>query len=276
MSLESILVEGRNCRQPVAAFNVFDAATVRGAIAAAAERARPIILQFSQRTVQHLGARFCSAVVVESCRNLGADGVFIHLDHVTDPPTITDALQGGFDGVMYDGSHLPYELNVATTRRWVATGRPLGVIVEGEITPIAGAEDGVFSEAGEPLSIAMASQFVEATGVALFSGAIGTAHGEYKSHPKLDFELIGQLSRIPDAGFVVHGGSGLDSETLVRLARSGVAKVNFSSDLKKAWLGGGGSSSEVDPYGRLRMSEEAVRQVCADKMRSLDGNGGAH
>lgn len=257
----------------LAAFNVVDLAMAQGAIRAAAASGVCAIIQFSTRTVRHFGASTLSNAV-KSMAARWRTQVFVHLDHCADEEVLWDAINGGFDGIMADGSHLDLEDNVRFTRTWVQRAHAAGVVAEGEFGAIGGVEEDV---AGGPDGVRVEADavidFAIRTGVDLIGTNIGTAHGVYSAPPAIDFDLIERVVPGLPAGLVVHGGSGLSAETLRRLSRLGVAKVNFSTDLKLAWAAGMRTildrEANPEPLACARAAEEAVLDVCRAKIEAL-------
>lgn len=264
-----------NSGRPLAAFNVVDFAMAQGAVRAASTTGVHTIIQFSMRTVRHFGAETLARAVKTLAARWNAS-VYVHLDHCTDEDVLHDAVSGGFDGIMVDGSHLDFDDNVQFTREWVARAHAAGMVVEGELGAISGVEDGTTSGVvGARYDADELRAFVERTGVDLIGTDIGTAHGLYDEPPDIDFPLIERV--IPDlsAGFVVHGASGLSDELLNRFAKVGVAKVNFSTDLKIAWgkamrasLDAGGMP---EPLMCSHAAERAVFDICIRKISALHG-----
>lgn len=270
-------IEVMDTARPVPAFNVVDLAMARGAARAAAASGRPAILQLSARVVEYYGAETVVAVVRAAAAAFDAS-VFIHLDHCSDGDTIAAAIAAGFDGVMADGSHMEAEVNAEFTRKWAVRARESGVLVEGALGFGADEEDGVLigRDAGRT-SVEQLRSFAEFTGVNLLGTDIGTRHGLYETAPVIDLALVAEFVRAVPAGFVVHGGSGLDRTVLGDLARHGAAKVNFSTDLKYAWAAAArravGESTAPDPLRAVREIERAISEVCSEKIRALSTGG---
>ncbi|BBB48017.1 fructose-bisphosphate aldolase, class II [Pelolinea submarina] len=146
------------------------------------------------------------------------------------------AIRAGFTSVMVDRSKLPYEENVAQVKEVVRMAHAVGVSAEAELGHVGigsnYAVDGV-SNFTDP---ELAKKFVEETQIDALAVAIGTAHGLYKGEPKLQFDLLEQIVNSVDIPLVLHGGSGTGDENLARACRSGINKVNLSTDMKYAAL----------------------------------------
>jgi tagatose 1,6-diphosphate aldolase GatY/KbaY len=259
--------------QPLLAFNIVDLPSALGVLDAARSAVRPVILQVSARTVRFYGTDVVAASLKSAVRAAGVCG-FVHLDHCQDDDLIGASLEAGFDGVMVDGSHLPFEANVAWTRRWVEQARATDAVVEGEVTPIVGAEDGIMgADAAAPPEPQEYETFSVGTGVDFLGADIGTAHGLYAVAPTIHFDFLAAVVRPDLPGFVVHGASGLDEGRLRRLARLGVAKLNFSTDLKTAWFRGITDSTPAglaEPLKALEGARAAVAAMAKAKWHCME------
>ena len=155
--------------------------------------------------------------------------VCVHLDHGADFEEVKRALDLGFTSVMYDGSALPYEINVANTRTVVDLASQFSASVEAEIGSM-GAE--VSEEGGEADESCytdpdIAAKFVTETGVDALACSFGTVHGIYKSAPRLDIDRIARIRKATGVPVVMHGGSGISDEDFRKCIENGVRKINF-------------------------------------------------
>lgn len=266
----SIVRAARRNASPLPAFNIVDASSLQGVIRAAGAVNVPVIAQFSARTVQFYGARVVRDLVSGTAVDVEC---FLHLDHCSDDAVLGAAMDAGFDGVMADGSHLPFEDNVRWTRGWAERGHARDVLVEGELGVIVGAEEGMAGgEGGETPDVESYLEFARQTGVDLLGADIGTAHGHYDAPPDIRYELLEGLAPRDAPGFVVHGGSGLSAETLQRLAGLRAVKFNFSTALKEAWVRGvsKGLSNESragEPLAVLASARAAVAAMAEETLR---------
>ena len=235
-SSKQLLIEARERRQALGAFNAVDAASVSGIIRAAEKAGFPVIVQTSTSTVRQTGWDLLHAIVRETAKPAGVP-VVLHLDHCTDTAFVFEAIRAGWTSVMFDGSHLPVEDNIAATRRVVEAARKQGITVEAELGYIGGVEDERVSGAqNQPLSVEEVVAFVEQTGVDSLALGIGNAHGIYTSpDPRLDLGLLERVSGRIAIPLVLHGASGLPFETVRACLQLGVSKVNYSTDIKIAY-----------------------------------------
>ena len=153
----------------------------------------------------------------------------LHLDHAESIDLIKEALDLGFDSVMYDGSKLSYRENVITSKQVAELCRKYQATIEVELGEVGG-KDGVHAP-GARTNPSEAKQFVEETGVDLLAVAVGTSHGQVTREAELDFQLIQELSANVRVPLVLHGSSGVSDENLKRAVQSGMRKVNIATHL---------------------------------------------
>lgn len=168
--------------------------------------------------------------------------VCVHLDHGENLSYLEKALDMGFTSVMYDGSLLSYEDNVANTRKAVEMASRTGASVEAELGVLGGREAGAAGtdteEKAEDLYTDphMARAFVKETGIDALAASFGTAHGIYKVQPNIDFERIGRIRELTGIPLVMHGGSGVSPEDYRTAIRRGVRKINYYSYMSNAGM----------------------------------------
>ena len=164
----------------------------------------------------------------------------LHLDHGGSFDDVMRAISCGFTSVMIDGSLLPYEENVAITKRVVDAAHCVGVSVEGELGTIG--STGTSVEGGVTKVIytdpTQAEDFVKRTGVDTLAVAIGTAHGIYPKDlvPELKMDILADITSRVNIPLVLHGGSANPDEEIVNAVRIGIQKINISSDMKAAYF----------------------------------------
>lgn len=214
--------------------NFYNLETLTGIIQAADICKMQVILQLTKSSIDYIGLE----TAVSMARSLSARHnveSWIHLDHGDSPELARMCLEAGFDSVMYDGSELTLDENIANTRKVVAMAKAFGANVEAELGYIAklgqSTQNAGFTDPEE------ARIFVERTGVDALAVAIGTAHGFYKEEPKLDFERLKEIREMTDTFLVLHGGSGIPDETVKKAISLGICKVNMSTETKNAFMG---------------------------------------
>lgn len=154
----------------------------------------------------------------------------LHLDHCSDFDYILRAIQAGFTSVMFDGSMLPVEENIALTRRVVDAAHALGADVEAELGRVGFAADSDQDDTDMYTKPEVAAAFCEATGVDSVAVAIGSAHGVYLKTPKLDLERLDAINAATDTPLVLHGGSGIPHDQLEEAFRRGINKFNVGTE----------------------------------------------
>jgi len=267
----------------VPAFNISDYAMLNGVVEISEERDAPLIVAIHPDELSHLGVDVLPAIIQRAHRS--SVPVTIHWDHGGSYEQLLLAIQTGFTSVMIDGSMLPFEENVAITKRVVESAHAVGLSVEGELGTIGKldeqAEEGVAVSAITYTEPDQAVQFVERTGVDSLAVAIGTAHGLYPKHmkPELKLDLLQEIkSRLP-IPLVLHGGSGNPDEEIGQSVKLGVNKINISSDIKVAYHD---AMREVLSDATLREPNAiqppaiaAMKAVAAQKIELFDAAGKA-
>ena len=261
----------------IGAFNVNNMEIVQGITEACKEEKAPVILQVSKGARAYANHTYLVKLVEAAVKECPDIPIVLHLDHGTDFETCKACIDGGFTSVMIDGSSLPYEENVAVTKKVVeyAHNHVPYVTVEGELGTLAGIEDDVKVEHGaesytRPEEVI---DFVTRTGVDSLAIAIGTSHGAYKFKPEqctrnkdgvlvpppLRFDILEEVSKkLPGFPIVLHGSSsvpqeyvkmvnenggkmpdavGVPEEQLREASKLSVCKINIDSDLRLAMTG---------------------------------------
>lgn len=220
------LIEYSRCTGAgVGMFNIVNLEFAQAIFDAAQETGIPAMLGMPERFLGFYDVdcmtRACSALVEKSKVPLA-----IHLDHGKHFDGVMTALRAGFSSVMFDGSLLDYEENVAQTAEIVKIAHAMGASVEGELGYVG--RVGVDQNSSDGFTKPeQAEDFVRRTGVDALAVSIGNQHGQYKGVPKLDFERLKAIRERVDCGLVLHGGSGIQDEDFVRAIRCGVNKVNI-------------------------------------------------
>lgn len=275
----------------IAAFNFNNMEQMQAIIQACVEEKSPVILQVSSGARKYANAtllRYMAQGAVEYAKELGFNvPIVLHLDHGDSFELCKSCIDSGFSSVMIDGSHLPYDENVALTRKVVEYAHQHGVTVEGELGILAGIEDDVVAEHHTYTEPEQVEDFVKKTGVDSLAISIGTSHGANKFKPEqctrdengvlvpppLRFDILEEIERrIPGFPIVLHGASsvpqkyvatinkyggalkdaiGIPEEQLRKAAESAVCKINIDSD------------------GRLAMTAK-IREVLAEKTAEFD------
>lgn len=281
VTLKEILAPAKAGGYAVGAFNVHSLEIIPSVIEVAVQERSPIILQFTEGTLNFCGYDEIRILAGELARTASVP-ITLHFDHGGSYELAARAIQAGFSSVMIDASKKPFDENVATTRKVVELAHACGVSVEAELGRVAGKEENISVSAAEAkyTSVDEAVRFVEATGVDALAVAVGTVHGFYKWEPKLAHELLEELQAAVPVPLVLHGGSGVPDEEIRKAVARGIHKVNVATEAKDAWARALRQSladqpDEYDPRPILTPVKQAVQEVVRTKIRLLGSNGKA-
>lgn len=195
VTVDELLERAEKGGYAVGAFNANNMEIVQAIMTAAEKEQAPVIMQASQGAIKYAGLTFLTGLVKLAAESSRVP-IALHLDHGTDFEQVIRCIRSGFTSVMYDGSKLPLEENIAMSKKVLEIARPIGVSVEAELGKIGGTEDDIHVSEKEAMYTdpEEAKYFVEQTGIKSLAVAIGTAHGQYKGEPRLDLERL-QKSR---------------------------------------------------------------------------------
>ncbi|MFI5614166.1 class II fructose-bisphosphate aldolase [Amycolatopsis sp. NPDC051903] len=267
-----VLAAARERNAAVGAFNVILLEHAE-AIASGAEQAGlPVVLQISENCVKYHGGLAPIALASLEIARQASVEVLVHLDHIEEPDLVREGVELGVDSVMYDGSRLPYEENVRTTREIVDLCHAAGIAVEAELGEVGG-KDGVHAP-GARTDPAEAAEFVAATGVDALAVAVGTSHAMQSRTASVDRALVERLRDAVAVPLVLHGSSGLSDDELCGAVRSGLTKINISTHLNglftrslKRFLDE--RPDVVDPRKYVTLGRAAVEEETARLLKLL-------
>ena len=272
ISSKEILIKARDNNYAVAAFNIHNLETLKAVIKAASDMRAPLILQTTPGTVKHAGLKYLVAMADAASQETGLP-IALHLDHSEDLDLLKECADGGYTSVMYDGSKLPFEQNIAGTKEAVEYAHARGVQVEAELGRLGGREENINVTDYEAslTDPASATEFIEKTGIDSLAVAIGTAHGLYKGTPKLDYERLKEIKRMVDVPLVLHGASDVPDEMIEKAVSCGINKINIATDLKIAFANAlrrylVENPDENDPRKYFSPAMDAVVEVAKHKI----------
>ena len=300
---KELLLAAKRGAYAVGAFNIQNLESLLAVVEAAVEEKSPIIVAVTPSAIKYGGLKYLTALVKVAAENAPVP-MSLHLDHGEDVETVRKCLEAGFTSVMIDGSHLPFEENVALTRRVVELAHSMGVSVEGELGRLTGVEEKTVEEREAVLTDPDgAKEFVKRTGVDALAVSIGTSHGAYKfkGEPKLDFERLRLIREKVDVPLVLHGASsvpqwiiekatkygaeltgakGIPEDHVKRAISLGITKINIDTDLRLAFTATvrevlANQPKEFDPRKILGPAKEAMKEVVKAKMRLFGSFGKA-
>ncbi len=231
VSLRTILRIAESIGSAVGAFNATSFDGVRAILDAAEEINKPAVLQFAPAAHEvYIPFKKIGPVMMFLAERASVP-VCVHLDHGSSLSEVKTALDMGFTGVMYDGSGLPYERNVADTMAAVEVAGKYGASVEAEIGCM-GREESESANGGGTCESRYtdpdtAARFVKETGIDALACSFGTVHGIYLSEPVLDIPRIKEIREKTGVPVVMHGGSGISDEDFRKCIKNGVRKINF-------------------------------------------------
>ena len=192
----------------------------------------------------------------------------LHLDHGKSYEHVKACVDAGFTSIMIDASHLPFEENIKEVKRAVEYCHFYGVPVEAELGALQGKEEDIVNEADSKTDPEMVADFVERTGCDLLAVSVGNVHG-LDLTPKVDLPLLDEISKVSPVPLVMHGGSGIPFETIQKAREFNLLKVNYGSDLRKAFISTFGEAyeqnhNEVNVIGLSIQSIENVSKKAAE------------
>ncbi|MDI9514733.1 MAG: class II fructose-1,6-bisphosphate aldolase [Clostridiaceae bacterium] len=288
----------------IGAFNVNNMEIVQGITEAAKEVNAPLILQVSSGARKYANHTYLMKLIEAALAETDLP-IAVHLDHGDSFELCKSCIDGGFTSVMIDGSHLPFEENIALTKKVVEYAHDKGVTVEGELGRLAGIEDAVnVSEEDAAFTRPEeVEEFVGRTGVDSLAIAIGTSHGafKFKGEAKLRFDILEEIQKkLPGFPIVLHGASsvipeyveqinkfggnmpgakGVPEEMLRKAASMAVCKINIDSDLRLAMTATirkvfAESPAEFDPRKYLGPAREEIKKLVKHKLINVLGCAG--
>lgn len=274
VNLNDVLRDAQKDHYAVGLFNTIDTDMLEGVISAAEELRSPVIIGTAEVLLPYGELKLIAPALIAAAKRATVP-VVVHYDHGLTFERCMEALSLGFSSVMFDGSAGEESENLKNTAEMVKIAHSLGATVEGEIGHVGNADVGDNETDEMYTTPEEAVNFVRATGVDALAVAIGTAHGAYKSKPKLDIGRLGEIRAALDTPLVLHGGSGLSDDDFRNTIAGGVAKINIFTDLCVAGAGAV-QTAETDAYLELRARKvAAIREATKKKMLLFGSNGRA-
>ncbi|HCO68489.1 MAG TPA: ketose-bisphosphate aldolase [Dysgonomonas sp.] len=232
MKVQEKLKEYQAEKKALLATNFYNFETLTAILTASSQLNVPVILQLTSSSIEYMGMRAALQMARQGLKDYGVEG-WIHLDHGHSPELVHRCLDMGFDSVMIDASDKPFGENVEITSKVVELAKPYGANVEAELGYVAklGQE-----QQGEFTTVDEAVSFVNQTGVDALAIAIGSAHGFYKSAPKLDIQRLADIHKATDVVLVLHGSSGIPDDILSEAIDNGISKINLATEIKDTFM----------------------------------------
>ncbi|AVK64318.1 fructose-1,6-bisphosphate aldolase, class II [Lactobacillus sp. CBA3606] len=219
----------------IGAFNTNNLEWTRCILKGAQETNTPVILQVSMGAAKYMGGyKLIKHLVADTMENMNITvPVVMHLDH-GNYEAAKECIEVGFSSVMFDGHDLPFAENLEKTKEIVKLAHAKGISVEAEVGSIGGEEDGIIGE-GELASVEEAKTLA-ATGIDILAAGIGNIHGKYPENwTGLHFDRLQEISNAVKMPLVLHGGSGIPKDQIVKAVEMGISKVNVNTENQVAF-----------------------------------------
>jgi fructose-bisphosphate aldolase class II len=285
MNLREAVAKAREEGVAIGHFNV---STLDGAFAvadAAQDLRVPVIIGVSEGERDYTGVRTIAAAV-KSMRDERGQEIFLNADHTYTFERVKEAIDAGFDSVIFDGAKLSLEDNIEITRKCVEYARASGrdVVIEGELGYIGQSSKVLDSiPAGAAVTEDMmtkpedAARFIRETGADMLAPAVGNIHGIVRGgDPALNTKLVKRIAEAVDVPLVLHGASGNTADDIEKCVKNGIAIVHVNTELRLAYRAAlvkslSENPDEVAPYKYLRPAKLAMQRVAAEKLRIFNG-----
>ncbi len=279
MNLNNYLKEAKENKYAIGHFNFATADVLRGIVEASRDAGAPaVMVGTSEGEAGFIGMKEAVALV-DALRQEFDFPIFLNADHFKSFEKCKEAIDAGYDSIIIDGSKLPYEENVAVTKKVVDYAHSINpdISVEGELGYLRGS-----SEVQGKIEISWedytkpeeAAKFVAETGVVRLAIVFGNIHGIVTEQTeKLDIEHLKNIAvAIPDVYLVLHGASGLKDEDVIASIKAGIVNVHFNTELRVAYREGidkalHAKPDEAAPYKYLAPAIDDVKAVVAKKIK---------
>ncbi len=284
-SLKDTIKQAEAKKIAIGHFNISDLVAFNAIIDAAREFSVPVIIGVSEGEREFVRLRNAVALV-RAAREEGLP-VFLNADHTYSFEKVQEAIDAGFDSVIFDGAKLPLEENIRITKQCVeyAKRKNSDILVEGELGYI-GTSSKLFDALPEGVSVTEelmtkpedAERFVRETGIDLFAPAVGNIHGMLKHapNPRLNIELIKTLRKSASVPLVLHGGSGISDDDFRAAIEAGISIIHINTELRVAWRGGveqgiATDADEIAPYKILPFAVNKIKETVKRRLALFSG-----
>ena len=275
--LQEYIAEANKEKKAVGHFNISNMEGFWAVVLGAKELKVPVIIGVSEGERDFMGVHEV-ALLVKNYRERTGQPVFSNADHTYSFEKVEEAVDAGFDAVIFDGAELSFEENISITKkcREYAKAQNPNIVFEAEIGFIGKSSkvlDGVPAGVGKMTTAEEAKEFVSKTGVDILAPAVGNIHGMIKGgEPALNTSRIGEIHRATGVPLVLHGASGNTKEDIVKAIDAGVAIVHINTELRVAYRVALVKSlqenpDEVAPYKYLKNARNAMQKVVEEKLK---------
>lgn len=249
----------------------------------------PVIIGLSEGERDYVGVRQ-AALVVKSIREERDQPIFLNADHTYSFDRVKEAIDAGYDAVIFDGAQLSFEENVIQAKKCVEYARSVSektnrdILVEGELGFIGTSSkildaipDGAVVGDASMTTPEDAVRFVQETGVDMLAPAVGNIHGVVRGgDPALNIGRVKEISDATGIPLVLHGASGNSAADIGGAIKAGIAIVHVNTELRIAYRSGllkafSDNPDEIAPYKYLKSAKQAMQKVVEDKLRIAAG-----
>lgn len=283
VNMTNMLEKAKEGKYAVGQFNINNLEWTKTILGVAEELSSPVILGVSEGAAKYMGGY---NTVVGMVKGLMVDmgitvDVAIHLDHGSTFESCKKAIDAGFTSVMIDGSHHPIAENIQITKEVVDYAHARGVSVEAEVGTVGGNEDGViggikYADKDECVCL------VNETHVDFLAPALGSVHGPYKGEPVLGFTEMAEIKEATNKPLVLHGGTGIPDEKIMRAISCGTCKINVNTECQlgfnrelRAFLADETHANVYDPRKILGPAAKGIKSAVTEKMNVFGSVGRA-
>ena len=276
VSAKEMLEKARDGKYAVGQFNINNLEWTKSILQTAEELKAPVILGVSEGAGKYMtGYKTVAAMVKAMIEEMNITvPVALHLDHGTYDGCYK-CIKAGFSSIMFDGSHLPIDENIAKTKELVAVTKQLGLSLEAEVGAIGGEEDGVIGK-GECADPEECKKIAD-LGVTMLAAGIGNIHGKYPANWEgLSFDTLAAVKeKVGDMPLVLHGGTGIPTDMIKKAISLGVAKINVNTECQLSFQAATRKYIEegkdlvgkgFDPRKLLAPGAAAIKETVKEKM----------
>ena len=281
-TLKQIIQEAERDKKAIGHFNISEYVALKGIFQSAQELNVPVIIGVSEGERNFIGVKR-TALMVKNLREEFNYPIFLNADHTHSLEKIKEAVEAGFDAVLFDGGKLPFEENIKKTKEVVEYVKSVNpeILVEGELGYLGGSSV-ILKEIPKDAAIKPedltdpeeAERFVKETGVDLLAPAVGNIHGMFKNspNPNIDIERISKLRNIAGVPIVLHGGSGIIDDEFTKAINAGISIIHINTEIRLAWREGMEKAlkenpEEVVPYKLLPTVVEEIKKAVDKRLK---------
>lgn len=275
--LKECIKDARKKGVAIGHFNISNSDGFWAVVLGAKEIGVPVIIGVSEGERDFIGLREVAAMV-HAYRDSTGQPVFLNADHTYSFDRVKEAIEAGYDAVIYDGTELPLEENISIAKKCVDYAKKVNpnILIEAEIGFIGKSSkllDSVPDGVGRLTEVEEAKDFVEQTGVDMLAPAVGNVHGMVKGgEPALNINRIKEISGAVETPLVLHGASGNSVDDIKKAIAAGISIIHINTELRVSYRSGLMKSlqenpDELSPYKYLKGARNAMQKVVEEKLK---------